>query len=420
MPSLRTDLALLRHRRFALLTAARTVSVTGNGFGAVALAFGVLALPGASPTRLSIVQASLALPQLLVLVGGVIADRVPRARLMVIAELLAGLGYAGLAALILLGHAPTVALAVLAALAGLGTALFAPAYAGLLPEVVRADQLHAANGLQRLGVNAGQVLGFGLSGVAVVLIGPGWTLAINAGSFLVSAVLLGSLRVPPVSRPGGNPVRELREGWREFRSRQWLWVIVVQFSLLVGALEAYVGVLGPMAARQWMGGAPAWSAVLVAQMAGNLLGVLVAIRVRPRRPMLVATLATLTFAPPLLILGLHWPLVAILAAVFVSGVGIDIFGVLWSVTLQREVPATVISRVSSWDHFGSLALAPLGLAVAGPIAMVAGVGPTLLGGAALIVVATLAALCAPEVRRLRAPTDAPIAAAPTEDVVRPG
>lgn len=416
MAILRAERALLRNRRLTLLTASRTVSVLGNGFGQVALAFGVLALPGASVTRLSLVQAALAVPQLLVLVGGVVADRLSRARLMVCAETVAGTAYAGLAVMLLTRHAPTWGLCALAIVAGLGTALFSPAYNGVVPQVVPAADLQAANGLQRLGMNGGRILGYALAGGCVALFGAGWGLAIDAASFLVSAGLIALIRVPErAARAPSHPLRDLREGWREFRSRQWLWVIVAQFSLVVAVFAAQLGVLGPLAARQDLGGATAWSAVMTAQMAGTLVGVVLAVRLRPARPMLVATLATLVFALPCLALGLGAPLWVVLAASFADGVANDVFGVLWTTTLQREIPDEVISRVSAWDIFGSLAVAPLGVLVAGPVAVAAGVHAALLGGAALTVLVTLAALVAPGVRGLRAPAPSPTVTPPVAE-----
>ncbi|MFE7440937.1 MFS transporter [Streptomyces chartreusis] len=140
---------LWRDRQFVLLACARVISVLGNGFARVALSFAVLALPGASAGRLSLVVACQALPQLgLILVGGVIADRMSRSRLMVLADFLGAGAYAGLAGMVLTGHAPLTAMCVLAAVAGTATALFAPAMDGLVPLIVPAGRLQQANGLR--------------------------------------------------------------------------------------------------------------------------------------------------------------------------------------------------------------------------------------------------------------------------------
>ncbi|TMR16307.1 MFS transporter, partial [Nonomuraea zeae] len=198
-------------------------------------------------------------------------------------------------------------------------------------------------------------------------------------------------------------VGDLREGWREFSSRQWIWVVVLQFSLMVMAIQAGHGVLGPLLAKETLGGPAAWSAFLAGEAVGTIAGVLVSMRVRPKRPILVAVLLCLPTALPYLLLGLDSPLWAIVAGAFVLGVCFDVFGVLWQTTMQREVPAESLSRVSSYDILGSLMFGPIGLMFAGPAAYLFGTEEALLGCAVIIVLSTLAALLSPGVRNLRAP-----------------
>ncbi|MFI0219238.1 MFS transporter [Streptomyces lydicus] len=395
---------LWRERRFLLLAAARTLSVLGNGFARVALSFAVLALPGAGPGQLSLVLACQAVPQLaFVLVGGVIADRMSRSRLMVVADLVGAAAYAGLAAMVLTGHAPLSALCLLAVLAGTATALFSPAMDGVIPLLVPAQRLQQANGLLRVGMNGAMLLGLALSGVTVALVGAGWALALNAASFLVSAALIRGLRLPARVRTGTSGWAELRDGWREFSGRQWLWVVVAQYAVVVAALNANAGVLGPLAAERDLGGARAWSLIVAAQALGTVAGAGLAARIRVRRPVLVAVIATFPLAAPLALLAVRAPVPLIALAMCGAGVASDIFGVLWATTVQREVPEEALSRVSSYDWFGSLAFAPLGLLVAGPVAARIGVGHALAGCAALVVLASAAALLSPQVRGLRAP-----------------
>ena len=395
---------LWRDQRFVLLLCARVVSVLGNGFARVALAFAVLALPGADAGRLSLVLACQALPQLVfVLVGGVIADRMSRSRLMVLADVLGTAAYAGLAAMVVSGHAPLVGMCLLAVAAGTATALFAPAMDGLVPLLVPADRLQRANGLLRMGTNSALLLGLSLSGVTVALVGAGWALAVNAASFALSAALTARLPVAARPRAKSSGWTELREGWREFASRQWLWVVVAQSAVVVAALNANLGVLGPLMADRHLGGARAWSVVVAAQAVGTIAGAGLAARVRVRRPLLVAVVCMFPAAVPIGLLGARAPVWSIATAMFAAGVASDVFGVLWSTTVQREIPEHVLSRVSSYDWFGSLSLAPLGLLVAGPIAAAVGVGPALAGCSALVVLATAAALLSPQVRTLRTP-----------------
>jgi predicted MFS family arabinose efflux permease len=392
---------LWRDKPFLLLASARTISILGSGFARIALAFAVLALPGAGPGRLSLVLACQAVPQLVfILLGGVIADRVSRSRLMVVSDVLGAAAYTGLAVLVFTGHAPHVLLCSLAFVAGAATALFLPAMEGLVPLLVPADRLQRANGLLRMGTNSSLLLGLALSGVTVAWIGAGWALALNAASFVVSAVLTS--RLPRFVRTARTSTgwADLKEGWREFSSRQWLWAVVAQYAIVVAAVNANVGVLGPLVAHRELGGARTWSMIVAAQAVGTVAGAGLAARVRVRRPILVAVLATFPAAAPIALLAASAPVWTIVVAMFFAGVAGDVFGVLWSTTMQREIPEEALSRVSSYDLFGSLAFAPLGLLLAGPVAAGIGLDDALAGCALLVVLATAAALLAPEVRTL--------------------
>lgn len=388
------------------------MSVAGNGFGRVALAFGVLALPGAGPGTVSLVLACQALPQLvLVLVGGAIADRVSRSRLMVWAEVSAAASWAALAVAVASRTSAVGVICVLAAVAGAATALFLPAVRGVVPELVAPSQLQRANALLRVGQNSGSLAGLGLSGVVVAVFGPGWALGVNAVSFAASALLIARINAPSPQRQPTTLLADLREGAHDFFSRQWLWVVVVQFALLVAALNATIGVLGPLVALDRFGGARSWSLIIGAQALGTLAGAGLASRIRARRPVLVAVLVCGVFAVPMLLLALGANVWWCAAAMLVSGVANDVFGVLWATTMQREIPAHLRSRVSAYDIFGSLSLAPLGLLVAGPLAVAIGTRHTLLACAALTLTVTAGALLSPQVRGLRAPPRAFVPAA---------
>jgi MFS family permease len=434
--SYRRDLTLLRDRRFALLISARTVSVLGGSFAPVALAFGVLGLPGATAKTLSVVLAAQSVPMVaFMLFGGVIADRLPRQRVMMAGELMNTVAYLSLAAMFVSGWSPLPAMAAAAALSGIGMATLFPALIGLVPEVVAVDRLQAANGLIGLGVNTSRVFGLVAGGSAVVFLGSGWALIASASMFAVAAGLIAALgRITPRRAAAGGPrqptiiagqdhpapnprataegkrqsvITDLREGWQIFIGKQWLWVVVAQFAVLVMAMQAAHGVLGPVVAKQELGGAAAWSAALAAQTIGMIVGVVIAMRLRPKRPILIATLAMFPSALPYLTLGAGAPLWTLAIAFFFMGISHDIFGVLWNTTMQREIPADSLSRVSSYDALGSMMFGPIGLLLAGPVALIVGPKPALLGCAAIIIIVTLLALLSPEVRNLRAPVEVP-------------
>ncbi len=401
------DLGLLRDRRFALLLTARTISVLGSAFAPVALAFGILDLPGATASTLSVVLTAEAVPMIaFTLVGGVIADRLPRQRVMTAGEVLMAAAFFALAVMLLTGWTPLPALATAAAIAGVATAVTFPALTGIIPEVVPRDRLQSGNALLGLGANASRVAGAVLGGATVVLFGGGWALMISSALFAVAGALIALLRLKPGERPRAEShsvLADLRDGWREFSSRQWIWVVVAQFSLMVMAIQAGHGVLGPLMAKETLGGPAAWSAFLTGEAVGTIVGVLVSLRVRPRRPILVAVLLCLPTALPYVLLGVDAPLWAIVGGALVLGVCFDVFGVLWQTTMQREIPAEALSRVSSYDVLGSLMFGPIGLLLAGPAAALFGTEESLLGCAVIVVVSTLAALLSPGVRNLRAP-----------------
>nr|WP_206184994.1 MFS transporter [Thermoactinospora rubra] len=405
MSSFRRDLGLLRDRQFALLLTARTISMLGSSFTPVALAFGILDLPGATGTTLSVVLTAESLPTVLfMLVGGVIADRMPRQRVLMASEITNAVAFAGMAAMLLTGWTPLPALALAAAVSGTAIALVWPALTGIIPEVVPADRLQAGNALLGLGVNSARIAGSVLGGGAVVVLGGGWALAVSAAMFAAAAGCVARLKLKPAGRvAAGSVLKDLQEGWREFSSRQWLWVVVAQFSILVMAMQAAHGVLGPLVAKSELGGAAAWSAVLAGEAVGTITGVLLAMRLRPSRPIFLGTLLMVPTALPYLLLGLSAPLWSVVAGSFLLGVCFDVFAVLWQTTMQREVPPESLSRVSSYDALGSLMFGPIGLMLAGPVAGVTGPKPALIGCAAIVTGVSLLALLAPGVRGLRAP-----------------
>ncbi|MCP3801422.1 MFS transporter [Allokutzneria sp. A3M-2-11 16] len=395
---------LLRNRPFTFLFAARAISVLGNGFARVALAFAVLGLPGATPTELSVVLACQALPQLLfVLLGGVIADRTSRSGLMIVADVIGLLAYGAMAVVLLTGQATIPVLAALAVVSGISLPLFLPALSGVVPEIVPTERLQQANALLQTAVGLSLVLGFGLSGLVVSLVGAGWAIALNAVSFLVSAVLVWAMRLPPQTRvTATSGWVDLRDGWREFSSRQWLWVVVLQQTVTVAAIVAVTGVLGPLAAEDGLGGAPAWSVIVACHSLGLLAGSTVARRLRPRRPLVTALLLSFVFPIPMVLLGIVAPVWLTALSMFACGVAGSFFGVLWMTTVQREVPAESLSRVSSYDLFGQLTLAPLTLLFIGPLAQSFGYGAVLVWCGVLMLLSSLGALLSPQVRGLRA------------------
>jgi predicted MFS family arabinose efflux permease len=389
------------HRDFRLLFLGRTTSFVGNAFANVALAFAVLELTG-SKADLGYVLAARALPQVLfLLAGGIWADRLPRHRVMVVSNLLSGLSQATVAALLLSGHARIWELGALAAVNGMSSAFFFPASTGIVPQTVPRPLLQNANAILRLGLNASFIGGAALGGLVVAATSPGVAIACDAGSFFLAALFIGLIRLPASLRMESSSfLADLGEGWREFSSRPWLWAIVAQFGFVNAAEQGCSFVLGPAIAKADLGGAAAWGLVLTAQSIGFVAGGLLLLRLRPRRLLLAATLGFLLTIPFLLALSAPAPLVGVVAAAAVGGIGTEIFGVLWETTLQQEISQEKLSRVSAYDALGSFVLIPLGVAAAGPVAQAIGTRETILGAAALSLTVTLAVLLVRDVRTI--------------------
>jgi MFS family permease len=401
---------------FRLLVAGRAVAALGNAVAPVALAFAVLDLTG-SATDLGLVVATRMLANVaFVLVGGALADRLPKHLLMVGAGVAAAASQGLVAGLVLTGSATVTLLIVLSAVNGMAGALELPASSAILPQIVPPDLRQRANAINRLLFNGAFVVGAPVGGVLVAATSPGWGIAADAVAFLLSAVCFAFVRVPtpaPAADPEAatqtepptpvethNLVTDLRIGWTEFRTRTWLWVVVVGFCLVNAALMGGFTVLGPVIADRTIG-REAWGFVLGAQTAGMMIGALVAMRIRVRRLLLFGVVCTGALVLPILGLGLAPRFWLLWVAAFVAGASIEQFGVAWETTMQEHVPADKLARVYSYDMMGSFVAIPIGQVAAGPIADAVGVEATLVGAAALILVAVLGMLSSRDVRHLR-------------------
>jgi MFS family permease len=395
-------------RSFRLFFFGQGISAVGDRVVSVALAFAVLDLTG-SVKDLGLVLAAQTVPLVLfLLMGGVWSDRMSRRIVMLASDLVRAGAQCASAFLLVSGNARVWQLVVLQAVYGAAEAFFIPAAQALLPETVAAADLQQANALIAVSGNIANVGGPALAGVLVATLGAGWGLAVDAGSFLASAAYLSLMRVQaviPAARTG--TLSELRAGWRAFRSRTWLWVSVLEFMAANAlAFDPYL-VLGPQIARTSLGGPGAWAAISTASGIGAILGGTLGLRWKPRYPLRAMFVTSVVGTSPLLVLlAAVAPLPALLAAAVLSGMSISFFNLVWFAVVQRRIPGEELSRVSSWDALGSYAIAPIGLAAAGPIGIALGFSTTLYAAAALGVVGTVAVLTVPSVRNLTAdPSD---------------
>ncbi|MFD5915083.1 MFS transporter [Kitasatospora sp. NPDC058201] len=432
-------LAVLGERDFGWFFVGYATSLVGSSMAPVAVAFAVLD-GGGGGTELGWVMAARILPIVLVmLVGGVVADRLGSRRVMLGSDVLRCAVQGGFAAALATGHAPVWAMAALVAAWGLGEGLFIPALGASVPALVRRkERLPDANALLGLARSVSMVAGPALAGVITAGYGPGAVLLIDAVTYGIAALALArTSAVGPVG-PGGptgeageagpgaggadSMSAELRAGWAEFRSRRWLWVTTVQMALFNLLVWAPFLVLGPLTAQRELGGARAWGLVMGVYGVGAVLGGLLMLGRRPARPLAVATVASLGWALPSAALAAGAALGWTLLAASVAGAGSAVCGALFDSTRQRWVPAGVLARVTAFGGLGAFVLGPLGLAAAGPVADRVGVSRVLLFGAGWQLLAGAAVLAVREVRGRGwdGPAQPPGEAAPAAAGVRPG
>lgn len=397
-------LPVLLIRDFRILLIDRVLAPASVAFSMVGVSFAVLDTTRGSTANLSYVLAAQIAPSLIfAFVGGVIADRIAPQFVIIAGNVMMAIGEGTFGVLVLTGHPRLWQMITLESLTGTGIAVFYPASSALLPRLVPGALLQEASAVSRLAMNGALMGGAVLAGFVVAAIGPGWALVICGTGLLGTVPLLLALRVASserASQPG--IIRELAEGWSEVRSRTWLWVVIAQFAVVLMAWYGGFSVLGPVVARAHLGGPAAWGTITGAESLGLIAGGLVALRFRPRRPMLFIVLSGASIAITPLALGLLWPVPLICCAAFLLGVGLEIMMVLWTVALARNIPPDKLARVSSYDAVGSVMAMPVGALLAGPIAAWAGVRPTEYGAAALILVASALALLPRDIRTLRA------------------
>jgi MFS family permease len=399
-----TRFGALAERDFRLVFSSTTISAIGDGVAYIALAFAILHISHNSPTAVGVVLACRqAAAAIVTLVAGVIADRLPRHLVLVAVASVQAAVQAVVGVLIVGGNATVTLLAVLAAVYGLADGFVIPAQNGLIPAVVSSLRLQQANAL--LGLSR-SILGFGapaLGGILVSLGSPGSAILIDAASFAVAAVLLARVHVEPradVVEP--EPfLRELRDGWGEFRRQRWIFNTIVFFGIGNFAGQAW-GVLAPLVVKQHYGGASQFGFVGSAFGLGLVAGGVITLRWHPSRPLLVSCLCAAPFGLGTWMLAFLVPYPVLLAAQVVAGTGLAIHLALWFTVFQQQVPEEARSRVSSYDALGSFVLIPLGTAVVGPLAAHFGVRTTLIVAGVVVQAMNLAVLAQREVWEITA------------------
>lgn len=405
---------------FRVLLADRLLAPAAFAFSLVGVSFAVLDVTGSTADLSYVLAAQIAPSLIFTVIGGVIADRV-RPQLVIIAgNLMIALGEGAFGILVLAGHPRLWQMIALEIVTGTGMAIFYPASQALLPRLVPVGLLQQASAISRLGMNAGQMGGSVIAGLAVAALGPGWALVTCGTGTLGTVPLMLSLSVAANQRTADTSMlRDLREGWAEFRSHTWLWAIVAQFGVILMAWYGAFQVLGPVVARTHLGGAAAWGAITAAESVGLIVGGFASLKFSPRRPMLFVVVVGGAIAISPVALASPWPLALICLTSLVLGITMEIVMVQWTVALARKIPSEKLARVSAYDALGSVMAMPVGAVVAGPVAAAIGVPAAEYGAAALIVVASALALLPRDVRQMRAGHEIPAAETVLAEVPEP-
>ena len=386
----RTPLVLrpLRERDFRLLFTGIAVSMLGDGITLVALAWQVYDLDN-DPTALSLVGLAWTLPMVVFLLfGGVLADRIPRRRLLVTADLINGATLAAIGVLSVTGNIELWHLVALAIPLGLGDALFAPAWEATIPEVVPRPLLVQANSLHSLTEPISfRAAGPALGGLLVAGVGPGVAFLVDAATFAFSATCIWMMRARPAANQGPAPAvgGEIAAGLRFVRSQAWLWASLAAAALGLLLYYGPLEVLLPFLVRNELdAGAAGFGAILAASGIGAIVIALVLGQRGLARNHVV--LMYVGFALGLGCLALY-PLAGTLALAMVIGAVSGLFFALgditWATLMQSHVPSTMLGRVSSLDYMVSFGLVPISFALAGPAAALFGVEETMIGAGVL-------------------------------------
>lgn len=401
VPAVRRQLRALRHPAFRNLWLARTTSTIGDRLVLVALALFVSDIGSATDVGLVLGVQTLLLVAFL-LIGGVLADRLPRAKVMIATDLARAALHLLLAGLILGGVVTIWEIVVIEALFGIAEAFFQPAYSGLLPRTVPDAEIQDAQALTNLTENLAELTGPALATALVLGLGAGWAFLFDAATFLAGFVFMLRVHVadePTVAADRTSPLVELADGFGEFRSRPWIWVTVVAFALAVPLGYAPLFVLGPSVADSGYGTAAVFGIVTTLFGVGALVGALTGLRWRPLHPMRTGFLLLAGWPLLLVAFGAGAPVAVVLVLAIAMGMGFALFDVLWRTALAERVPPKALSRVSAYDWVGSLVFLPLGFLLAGPIADATSAGGVMVVGGALTA-ATLALGLIPRDTRL--------------------
>jgi len=402
MPQKNRPLGALADRRFRWFFIARAITLITGSMSSIALAFAVLQVDN-DARSLSYVLTSFTVANIVfVLFGGVVADRLPRALIIQTCYVVDIVSMGALATLLFTGTASIPLMIVLAAVNGAATAFVLPAMQGIIPQLTTPEHLQQANALLSFVRSAVIIGGPVIAGVLVATAGPAWAMLVQVAGWAIAIPVLALVKLPPpVGDGSATLLRDLRTGWDEFRSRTWLWVIVLAFMIMNAVHVGAWGVAGPYIAKNDDRlGITGWGWVVSAEGLGVLLMTLILLRVPLRRPLRLGMMGMAVFALPLTMLGVHPAVVLLAVAAFIAGTGHELFSTGWNIAMMENIPGDRLSRVSSYDMLGSFIVMPIGTLVYGWLITHADTTVVLVSSAAVYAACAVIALAVPDVWRM--------------------
>jgi MFS family permease len=390
----------LRDRNFRLLFAGRAISYFGTYLAPIAVAFAILDL-GGSATEVGVSFAAWTIAQVATLAfGGVIGDRLPRRAVMIAGDTASFVVRTAMGVLLVAGHAHIWELIALQACGGAAVAFYNPAFYGLVREIVKPALMQQANGYLAIARYAAFPLGAAAGGTIVATVGSGTALLFDAATYAASALLLSQVTVESLARAGSSFIAELRDGWSAFIEHTWMWVLVLWIALYFLITYAPFFVLGPYIAKHSMGGAGTWGVVVTGEGIGALLGGLLGLRLRAKRPLVATGLLFLPTAIQSVLLAFRAPVELLAPAAALAGFAFSCGSVIWDTVVQRKIPADRLARVAAYGWMGAMVFLPAGYALAGPISSLVGMRAYLLFGAGWVIASTLFVVRLRSVREL--------------------
>lgn len=408
MSRLASALPVLHQRNFRWFFLSRAINTVGGMMTPVTIAFAVLKIDNSASALGVVLTAEMGMNVLCLLFGGVIADRLPRRAVMQTCYLVMAAVQLTMCFSLISGWATVASMTVLGAISGGVSAFSMPAQQGLIPQLVTREQLQQADSLMSFVRNGATFIGPVIGTVLVASLGPELALAVDGLSFLGAAALLAKVVLPPAARSATSMLTQLREGWSEFVSRTWLWVVVLAFGILNAIQMGVWVVVGPVIAKNNPQlGISGWGIVLGAEAVGMLLMSVVLMRVHIHRLLLNGMACISLISIPLLLLGIHPETRVLAVAALLGGAGSQVFGTAWTVAMMEQIPSAVLSRVSSYDMLGSFIAIPIGTMAFGWLASHIDIRPLVIVAGCCYALVALATLLVPSVRGLTRLPDQP-------------